>query len=293
MFSSDAARKGWAKGLGKGYTIGMPASAPGPEEALPDQDRQRTLLSYALLTGLTPLIPVPFADDLAKGHLRRRLVHRLARAHGRDLSEDTLQALARGEQTSRGCLGGCLIGTLLYPLKKVFRKVFFLEWKRAVDLTSHTYHWGYLLDYALGEGLVGPATAAGDGGSGSPGADDLRRAIERACQEVPLRPLERAVGATLRQSRGVLLSAAHGIGTRLRGAPGRPRSRRCSGSRSRGRTSRWAAWPRFCSGGSPRPYRRRISGSCASDSGRTCRAEPSGNGNLFVIRNTIPGNGVI
>ena len=69
MFSSDAARKGWAKGLGKGYTIGMPASAPGPEEALPDQDRQRTLLSYALLTGLTPLIPVPLADDLTKGHL--------------------------------------------------------------------------------------------------------------------------------------------------------------------------------------------------------------------------------
>jgi hypothetical protein len=198
----------------------MPAPAPGPEP-VPDQDRQRTLLSYALLTGLTPLIPVPFADDLAKGHLRRRLVHRLARAHGRDLSEDTLQALARGEQNSRGCLGGCLIGTLLYPLKKVFRKVFFfLEWKRAVDLTSHTYHWGYLLDYALGEGLVGPAAAAGDGGSGSPGADDLRRAIERACQEVPLRPLERAVGATLRQSRGVLLSAAHGIGTRLRRGAG-------------------------------------------------------------------------
>ena len=68
MFSSDAARKGWAKGLGKGYTTGMPAPAPGPEP-VPDQDRQRTLLSYALLTGLTPLIPVPLADDLTKGHL--------------------------------------------------------------------------------------------------------------------------------------------------------------------------------------------------------------------------------
>ena len=89
---------------------------------------------------------------------------------------------------------------------------------------------GIILDYALGEGLVGPAAAAGDGGSGSPSADDLRRAIERACQEVPLRPLERAVGATLRQSRAVLLSTARRIGTRLRGPPGQPRSRRCSGS---------------------------------------------------------------
>jgi hypothetical protein len=169
---------------------------------------------YALLTGLTPLIPVPLADDLAKAHLRRRLVHLLAQAHGLNLSANTTEALAR-EPGSGGCLlGGCLAQALLYPLKKVFRKIFFfLEWKRAIDLTSYTYHWGYLLDYALQEGLL---TSSGSDHK-NPGVDDLRTALEKACQDVPLQPLERAVGATLRQSRAVLLSAANRIGTRLRG----------------------------------------------------------------------------
>lgn len=183
-------------------------------EALPE-NRQRTLLLYALLTGLTPLIPVPFADDLVKGHLRRRLVHLLAQAHGRELSANAVEALAR-DQSRGGCLlGGCLTQVLLYPLKKVFRKIFFfLEWKRAIDLTSYTYHWGYLLDYAFQEGLVEPSASDPK----DPHVDDLRAAIERACQEVPLQPLERAVSATFRQSRGVLLSMANRIGTSLRGA---------------------------------------------------------------------------
>ena len=196
-----------------------------PEEALPDESRQRTLLVYALLTGLTALIPVPFADDLAKGHLRRRLVHLLARAHGRELSGDTVQALAR-EPSRGGCLGGCLAQALLYPLKKVFRKVFFfLEWKRAVDLTSYTYHWGHLVDYAFQEGLVAvepPGTSPNSGPSARADnrrVDDLRTAIERACQEAPIKPVERAVSVTLRQSRAVLLSAATRIRTNLtRGA---------------------------------------------------------------------------
>ena len=172
------------------------------------QGRQQILLSYALLTGLTPLIPVPLADDLAKNHLRRQLVRRLARAHGLDLSADAAQSLAREQGGAGGCLGGCLTQALLYPIKKIFRKVFFfLEWKRAVDLTSYTYHWGYLLDYALGEGLLAGPTAAGAGTS----VDDLRTAIERACRDAPIRPLERVVGATLRQSHAALLSAARRI----------------------------------------------------------------------------------
>jgi hypothetical protein len=187
------------------------------EEALSEnrsENRQRTLLLYALLTGLTPLIPVPFADDLAKGHLRRRLVHLLAQAHDLNLSGNTVEALAR-EPGGGGCLlGGCLGQVLLYPLKKIFRKVFFfLEWKRTIDLTSHTYHWGYLLDYAFQEGLV----ELPGSGQNNPRVDDLRTAIEKACQDVPLQPVERAVSATLRQSRAVLLSAANKIGMRLRG----------------------------------------------------------------------------
>ncbi len=186
------------------------------EEALPE-NRHRTLLLYALLTGLTPLIPVPLADDLAKGPLRRRLVRLLAQAHGQELSGDSVEALAREPSSSGGCLlGGCLLQALLYPIKKIFRKVFFfLEWKRAIDLTSSTYHWGYLLNYALQEGLL---ESSGNGPtSPSVRVDDLRVAMEKACQEVPLQPVERVVRATLGQSRAVLLSAANRIGAGLRG----------------------------------------------------------------------------
>jgi len=199
----------------------MPPSVPIPPEALSDEGRQRTLLVYTLLTGLTPLIPVPFADDLAKSHLRRRLIRLLAQAHGRDLSAEIIQALAR-EQSRGGCLGGCLAQVLLYPLKKIFRKIFFfLEWKRAVDLTSYTYHWGYLLDYAFQEGLVeepsGTSTSVDN-----PSVDDLRTAIERTCQEAPIKPVERAVSATLRQSRAALLSVVKRLQANLtKGTTGR------------------------------------------------------------------------
>src|ERR1700754_4434041 len=109
---------------------------------------RRSLITHAVLVGLTPLIPLPVVDDLAKNYFRRRLVRRLASAHGRSLSGEELGALTK--EQGRGCVRGCLTAVVVYPLKAVFRKVFyFLEWKRAVDLTSRTYHFGYLTSYAL------------------------------------------------------------------------------------------------------------------------------------------------
>ena len=188
---------------------------PSPDTPEPMSDsRQRALLAHAILIGLTPLIPVPLADDLAKGHLRRRLVRLLAQAHGLDPGADDVEALAREQDSGGGCLVGCLGQALLYPLKRIFRKIFFfLEWKRAVDLTSYTYHWGYLLDYALGEGLLEKTPTAASSDAARPSVDDLRAAIERACREAPIKPLERAVGAALRQARGALLSAARRMRT--------------------------------------------------------------------------------
>jgi len=175
----------------------------------PKRDNQGTLLLYSVLTGLTPLIPVPFVDDLVKTHVRRRLFRLLGEARGAGLGQDTIDTLAR--ETSGGCLGGCLSQVFLYPLKKIFRKVFFfLEWKRAADLTSYTYHFGYLVDYALQKGLFAPGVGTGR-------VDEIRAAIERTCHEAPIRPVERAVSATFRHSHSALLSAATAVGTRLRG----------------------------------------------------------------------------
>ena len=166
-------------------------------------------MTHAVLTGLTPLIPVPFLDDVVKNYFRRRLVRQLAASHGRQLSAAELDALA-GEDDG-GCLRGCVTTVLVYPLKKVFAKVFyFLEWKRAADLTSHTYHFGYLVEYALRPGPDGRSLVD------VRGAADVGAAILGVVREAPIKPVEGAVSATFRQSRKVLRGGAELLGSSLR-----------------------------------------------------------------------------
>jgi hypothetical protein len=176
---------------------------------------QRTLVTHAVLTGLTPLIPVPLVDDLVKSYFRRRLVRSLAASAGRELTEEEAGALTA--EADGGCLRGCLVGALVYPLKAVFRKIFyFLEWKRAADLTSRTYHFGY---------LVGHALRPREGGASLldlRGARAVGEAIEAVCREAPIKPLEAAVGTTFRKSKGVLRGAAALLAGSLRREPARP-----------------------------------------------------------------------
>lgn len=178
-------------------------------------DHQNSLITHAVLVGLTPLIPVPFVDDLVRGHLMRRMVRALAAAHGRSLSNEEVQALT---EDRGGCLGGCAGQLVLYPIKKIFRKVFyFLEWKRAVDLTSRTYHHGYLVDYAF----ASPERFAGKT------AAELRDAVEAVCREAPVKPIESAVATTFRKSKGVVRSAANLLaGALRRGGGARPDGKR-------------------------------------------------------------------
>jgi hypothetical protein len=176
---------------------------------------QRTLVTHAVLTGLTPLIPVPLVDDLVKGYFRKRLVRSLAASAGRALGEEELDALAA--ERGGGCVGGCLTTLIVYPLKAVFRKIFyFLEWKRAADLTSRTYHFGHLVAHAL--------RPRADGASPLDlrGARAVNEAIEAVCREAPIKPLETAVGGTFRKSKDVLGGAAALLTRSLRREPARP-----------------------------------------------------------------------
>jgi hypothetical protein len=177
---------------------------------------QGSLVTYAVLTGLTPLIPVPVLDDAVKGYFRRRLVRALAGARGRVLSEAEVGALTA--EGGEGCLQGCMVQAVVYPLKKIFRKVFyFLEWKRAVDLTSQTYHFGYLVGSALDARGGGPSLLE------AYGAERVGAAVAAVCREAPIRPVERAVGGTFRQSRKALGAAAALLGQSLRRLTGRGR----------------------------------------------------------------------
>jgi len=186
------------------------AILPSPPEGPP----QKALITHSVLVGLTPLIPIPIVDDLVKSYLQRRLVIWLAQSHGRSLRPEEIEILSKDR--GGGCLSGCLAQALVYPLKKLFRKIFFfLEWKRAVDLTSHTYHFGYLIDYALSERWEGATVLE------LRGAAEVRAAIDAVCCEAPIKPIESAVRASFRQSRNILKAAARMLEQRLRRTTGR------------------------------------------------------------------------
>jgi hypothetical protein len=176
-----------------------------------ESGNQRLIITHAVLTGLTPLIPIPILDDLVKSYFQRRLVRRLAEAYRLPPDEHDVRTLA--DEPNGGCLGGCLGGALLLPFKLIFRKLFFfLEWKRAADTVSRTYHQGYLLECALRENWFPDQRNAAD----------LRAAIDSVLHEVGTGPVERAVSLTFTQSRSALKSAANLLRRSLQSISGKP-----------------------------------------------------------------------
>jgi hypothetical protein len=164
--------------------------------------RDVILLSHAALVGLTPLIPVPLVDDAVKGFVERRMAGELVRENGLELDKDTTQALV--EEPSGSLLASMAKGALTFPLKLVFRKVFFvLEVKRAADEASRTYHKGLLLDLALRAGALAP--------KGPKSADDIRKAIEATCQEVGVSPVSVPMRAVFEASKDGLERAGRRI----------------------------------------------------------------------------------
>jgi hypothetical protein len=157
------------------------------------------IVTHAVLAGLTPLIPLPVVDDLILNYFRRRMVRRLARAHGLTLPAKVTDALTTDHEG--GFLRGCLTTAIVYPLKSIFRKIFyFLEWKRMIDLTSRTIHDGYLIDHAFAQGWLAP--------DGPYRPEQVSWAIHQVCREAPIKPVEAAVRIAFRQSRRKLVDGA-------------------------------------------------------------------------------------
>lgn len=187
----------------------------GRNENLPEGGNQKLIITHALLTGLTPLIPVPIVDDLVKSYFQRRLVRQLSRVYSINPTEPEVRTLA--DDPGSGCLAGCLGGALLLPFKLIFRKLFFfLEWKRAADTVSRTFHQGYLLDCSMQFGWFPNLRNAAE----------VRGAIDTVCREVRTGPVERAVSVTLAQSKATLISAANLLKRSLSGISGKPDAER-------------------------------------------------------------------
>ena len=168
-----------------------------------DPPASRALLQDAVVVGLTALIPVPLVDDLAGSAMRRRLLRAVLAAEGASLEEPALEALANAP--GRGCLLGCPLAVVAYPLKRLFRKVFFfLEIKRSIDLASTSWHFGWLVQGLLRDGYGVPNDPVA--------AAALRTAITATLAEVGVKPVERAFRGVLRGSSGILRAAGARLG---------------------------------------------------------------------------------
>ena len=160
---------------------------PEPQPQASEASRKR-IMTYSVMAGLCPLIPVPFVDDIVLGTVRKRFIRGLFRDAGRSISDDQLDVLCREES---GCVLGCLAAVVVYPIKKIFRKVFFfLSIKDCVDVASKMFHTGYLLQKAV-ESEHLSASALGD--VTGAGMEPVKRAIDATLGEIDARPINQVI----------------------------------------------------------------------------------------------------
>ena len=144
----------------------------------------------AILAGICALSPVPFIDDLIIGAIRRHAARRVFRAHGMELSWGQQRALTR---TGRNLLVGCLLGVVVYPIRKIFRKLFYIfAVKEAVDVASRLLHQGRLWQHALDQGCFEGAEL----GSRKEPLDKLALVVRQTCEEGDTSPISQIFRGT-------------------------------------------------------------------------------------------------
>ncbi|MCP3959585.1 MAG: hypothetical protein GY719_17185 [bacterium] len=185
----------------------------------------RKLVSYSLLTGLCPLIPIPVLDDWARDLLRRRLVAGLVSDAGVDLGDFQVKVLACGyvPPTAGGCALGCLRLLVVKPLtfliavifRKIMRKIlFFLTIKDAVATFSRTFHEAYLLRHALGLGVLAEVPHTVPPAPIDPRLLAVRATVEAVSRATDTRPVTTLARSLFTGSRRLLMRTARAM-TRL------------------------------------------------------------------------------
>lgn len=201
-----------------------PAPLPSPSATPEARAEQRRLTRYSLLSGLTPLFPVPIVDDWLRDGLREKAVATLLAGRGIALDPPAIRLLARGEEPpGEGGCAGCLGTAVVWPLRLLFRIVikgllrkliFVLTIKDCASELSSTYHLGHLLRHAAATGAFAvppeerPARVLA-----------IRKAIETALAAMGFTPLDPWVRIAFRRSWRIIASTAAGMSDFLRRAP--------------------------------------------------------------------------
>ncbi len=158
---------------------------------------QRPILVHAVIAGFTPLIPIPFVDEWARDGIQARMARQIAAAHDKLLYESDVHALGKESGPSGSVVYSAAKKLAFFPIKRLFRTaLFMLVVKDIVEVASRTYHVGYLLDYAIGQGWHDRKSAQA-----------LRVAIDDICQEADTSPVRRAFGTVFEESKDLLAGA--------------------------------------------------------------------------------------
>lgn len=182
----------------------------------PPPGRDKTLLTHTTLVGLTPLIPLPFVDDMAKSRLQRRMIRLLAQPYDLLLRPEDLSQLA--DDQPGNVVEGIVKGLVFTPLRSVLRKTFIvLAGNKMAEVASTCYHRGWLADRAFARGFCAPE------GPHSPRA--VREAIDEVMAAVPVAssPITAALKKGFTRSRDALGRLSRNLRARVSGLRGEPR----------------------------------------------------------------------
>src|SRR5512138_1395800 len=103
-----------------------------------------TVIFHSLLIGAALLVPIPLLDDRLATFFWKRMVSDLARDHKKNLTQEQIEVLSY--QSRFALADGCMI-FLQRLFRELFQEIlFFLEWRKAINLASDAYYSGYLLN---------------------------------------------------------------------------------------------------------------------------------------------------
>jgi hypothetical protein len=174
-----------------------------------------SLAQHAVLAGLCPLIPSPVVDDAIENVFRRRMVREILQERGFEASDTQVRTLT---EAPRRFFLGCLLAMLVYPIKKLFRKFFFvLALKDCVDEASRVLHEGLLLRHALSTGRLDAALLSDPKALGR-----FRDTMLRTLATTDTRPLNQILRKAFGTGGTALRKAASALQDQLTGQGRRP-----------------------------------------------------------------------
>src|SRR5512138_2246974 len=145
------------------------------------------------MIGAALLVPIPILDDKLATFLWKHMVSDLAKSHHRNLTKE--QILALSYQSRFALSDGCML-IIVRVFKELLQEIiFFLEWRKAIDLATDAYYSGYLLNELFASEDFDPAKVG-----------QYAVAMQKAKQGINRKWVQDSFRAQFRSGKGVLMS---------------------------------------------------------------------------------------